>query len=106
MSQSNPATHLAPAREQGSLRLAYRKSVVALQQAFGWKEPITLEEDGMGENDPLLNGSNNNGEGSSQAVRQGGAYGSVLDLPPDQRVPRPKKGSWTRSCGSKSLVCQ
>lgn len=88
MSQSNAASQLAPAREQGSLRLAYRRSVVALQQALGWKEQSILEEEG-GENDPLLR---NNGEGSSQSVRQqGGAYGSVLDLPPDQRVPKPKK---------------
>jgi hypothetical protein len=88
MSQSNAANQLAPAREQGSLRLAYRRSVVALQQAFGWKEQPILEEEGAGENDPLLR---NNGEGSSQGVRQGGAYGSVLDLPPSQRVPKPKK---------------
>lgn len=89
MSQSNPASHLAPQREQGSLRLAYRRSVVALQQAFGWKEQSILEEEGGNENDPLLQ---NNGEGSSQGVRQqGGTYGSVLDLPPDQRVPKPKK---------------
>ena len=87
MSQSNAASQLAPAREQGSLRLAYRRSVVALQQALGWKEQPILEEEG--ENDPLLR---NNGEGSSQSVRQqGGSYGSVLDLPPDQRVPKPKK---------------
>lgn len=79
---------LAPGREQGSLRLAYRKSVVALQQAMGWKQPISLadgEDEGATENDPLLRG-----EGSSTGL-QAGQYGSVMDLPPELRVPKPKK---------------
>lgn len=71
------------------MRLAYRRSVVALQQAMGWKEQVSLEEDGPGENDGLL--SANNGEGGSTAVRNSQNYGSVLDLPPERRVPKPKQ---------------
>lgn len=54
---------------------------MSLQSIFGWKS----SSEQQGEREPLLN--DNDGQQQAQA---GPSYGSVLELPPSRRVPKPK----------------
>jgi hypothetical protein len=76
------ANQLAKGRQSGTLGLAYRKSVMSLQSVFGWKSNSQATE--QSEREPLLNETDNG------QARAGPSYGSVLDLPPARRVPKPK----------------
>lgn len=79
MSATSAADRLASPREHGTLRLAYRRSAMALQNVFDWLKP----QEPQGERESLLQSENREGNSSAQ-------YGSTLQVPADQRVPRPK----------------
>ncbi|CAD6893686.1 unnamed protein product [Tilletia controversa] len=81
-SSSAAADHLAHPSERGTLQLAFRRSVVALQSVFGGGHADS--EAHRAEREPLLEGNGNSALGAEQG------YGSVLDLPPERRVPKPK----------------
>lgn len=86
---SQARASLATPAQPGTLSAAYRRSLYALQNVFS-SNPDSSQQ---AEREPLLNSSgvpNGNGEGSSTGATR---YGSVLDLPPEQRVPKPKKVS-------------
>lgn len=83
-SHSAAANNLSEERQIGTLGLTYRKSVMSLQSVFGWKSSNAQNTEQQSEREPLLN---NNDEQTAQA---GPSYGSVLDLPPARRVPKPK----------------
>ncbi|CEH13763.1 Component of vacuolar transporter chaperone (Vtc) involved in vacuole fusion [Ceraceosorus bombacis] len=85
---------LADPPSRGTLSLAYRRSVVALQSALGWSSSETEQA----EREALIPDSHQQSEGFGNAASVAGpsgttgsdGYGSVLDLPPERRVPRPK----------------
>ncbi|KAL9935206.1 hypothetical protein V8E36_005554 [Tilletia maclaganii] len=84
-SSSTAAGNLAHPSERGTLGLAWRRSVVALQSVFGTGEGSSSDAQTRAEREPLLDGNGNtNGLGAEQG------YGRVLDLPPERRVPKPK----------------
>lgn len=96
MSRSSRATttaaadRLAGPRERGTLRLAYRRSAMGLSSIMerllpGSTGTVTGEQSNAGEREPLLN---NEQQGAAAAPST--SYGSVLDLPPARRVPKPK----------------
>lgn len=72
------ANQLSEQSQRGTLGLAYRKSVMSLQSLFGWKSSSTSHA----EREPLLD--------DQDGATAGPSYGSVLDLPPERRVPKPK----------------
>lgn len=74
---------LATPAQPGTLSSAYRRSLYALQNVFSSNPNANLQA----EREPLLNG-HDDGQGTSSGQNQ---YGSVLDLPPEMRVPKPKK---------------
>lgn len=73
--------------DRGTLSSAYRRSIHALQSTFGWSNGGAAEMEQ--ERQPLLQEGD---EHHSAETRQqaGTSYGSVLDLPPERRVPKPK----------------
>lgn len=72
MSSSEAAASLSNPPQRGTLSLAFRRSVVALQSTFGWPGAAEqAEREHFDEN----------------GVQ---SYGSVMDLPPERRVPRPR----------------
>ncbi|KAK0523025.1 hypothetical protein OC834_003008 [Tilletia horrida] len=81
-SSSAAAGNLSHPPERGTLSLAYRRSVVALQSVFGGGSGSSSDQQ-RAEREPLLD-SNGAGLGAEHG------YGSVLDLPPERRVPKPK----------------
>ncbi|UZJ54699.1 hypothetical protein CBS101457_004019 [Exobasidium rhododendri] len=86
-SHTTAANNLSEPSERGTLGLTYRKSVLALQNVFGWKD-TTIADDG--EREPLISGQQNGNADDTQGQVAGTSYGSVLDLPPHRRVPKPK----------------
>ncbi|PWN88710.1 hypothetical protein FA10DRAFT_288236 [Acaromyces ingoldii] len=70
--------------DRGTLSSAYRRSMHALQTTFGWSGSSNGAEY---ERQPLLQDEQQQQLGQNQA---GTSYGSVLDLPPERRVPKPK----------------
>ncbi|PWN48807.1 hypothetical protein IE53DRAFT_370301 [Violaceomyces palustris] len=79
------ASSLSNPTEQGTLALAYRKSVVALQSIFGSRD----NSDQYAEREPLLSNSNDNGNGNASSSRS--QYGSVAGQGPQRRIAKPKK---------------
>ncbi|KAK0544802.1 hypothetical protein OC846_005926 [Tilletia horrida] len=86
-SSSAAAGNLAHPSERGTLSLAYRRSVVALQSVFGGGGATSESE--RAEREPLLDSNGNTTAGAAGLGAEQG-YGSVLDLPPERRVPKPK----------------
>ncbi|KAE8254360.1 hypothetical protein A4X13_0g3447 [Tilletia indica] len=83
MSASSTAVdNLAHPSERGTLSLAYRRSVVALQSVFGGGSGDSGTQ--RAEREPLIARDGDGALGAEQG------YGSVLDLPPERRVPKPK----------------
>lgn len=74
------ANQLSEQSQRGTLGLAYRKSVMSLQSLFGWKS--SSGNTSQAEREPLLD--------DQDGATAGPSYGSVLDLPPERRVPKPK----------------
>ena len=74
---TSAANNLSEPGERGTLGLAYRRSVMALQNVFGG----TGNQE-QGEREPLMD--------DQDGAQAGTSYGSVLDLPPARRVPKPK----------------
>lgn len=78
------ANNLSEPSERGTLGYAYRRSVMALSNVLNFRG--NGNADGS-EREPLLNEQQRDGVNNNQA---GTSYGSVLDLPPERRVPKPK----------------